>query len=78
MINYILKKYNNSYLFKLKKLLLGIKAEVIYIVEEESWAIEKNIKIFKNFVILQNYIRNLIMSKMIDEFKEYYKKNNKS
>ena len=39
-ITYILKRYNKSYLFKLKKFLLGIKVKVIYVVEEDSWAIE--------------------------------------
>ena len=39
-INYILKKRNNSYLEKLKRFLIGIKAEVIYVIEDEGWAIE--------------------------------------
>jgi len=39
-INYLIKKYNKSYLFKLKRFLLGITAKVIIVVEEGSWAIE--------------------------------------
>jgi glycosyltransferase involved in cell wall biosynthesis len=39
-LKYILKKCNNSYLDKLKRFLVGIKAEVIYVVEDEGWAIE--------------------------------------
>lgn len=39
-VNYVLKKRNNSYLDKLRRFLIGIKAEVIYVVEDGGWAIE--------------------------------------
>jgi len=39
-ITTILKRCEKSYLFKLKRFLLGIKAEVIFVVEEDSWVIK--------------------------------------
>ncbi len=39
-LDYSLKKYKSYYLYKLKRFLLGINTKVIYVVEEDSWAIE--------------------------------------
>ena len=40
VIDYLIENYSKSYLFKLKRFLLGITAKVIFVVEEHSWAIE--------------------------------------
>ncbi len=39
-LNGILKKHRSSFVVKLKNFLLGMMPEIIYVVEEDSWAIE--------------------------------------